>query len=66
MKIKITGNFIKTKEAFNKNYPSSYIFKNEELEVDNLRAGGVLHMFTYNDKHYYGEAKYCTLEILDD
>lgn len=66
MKIKITGNFTKTKEAINKNYPSSYIFNNEKIEVDRLVMGGILHMFVYNDEHYYGDAKYCALEILDD
>lgn len=66
MKVKITGNFLRTKEAFSKNYPQIFIFKNEQLEVDNLRKGGVLHMFTYDGEHYHGDAKYCTMEILDD
>lgn len=60
-KIRLTGNFTKTQEALDRNYPSSYSFDNEEIEVEGLRRG-VLIMFFWNGDHYYGDRKYCTIE----
>ncbi len=65
MKVKLTGNFVETKEAFEKNYPTIHSFDDDEVEIENLRRG-VLYLFTYKGKHYYGDRRYCIVEEIDE
>ena len=65
MKVKLTGNFVETKEALEKNYPTIHSFDGDEVEIENLRRG-VLYLFTHEGRHYYGDKRYSTVEEVNE
>lgn len=64
MRVKLTGNFVKTNEVLKNNYPPIYPFSNKVVEITGLRKG-VLYMFFYEGEHYYGDRRYCTVEEIE-